>query len=225
MKNITSVYVKYEIPSNLQEHMLRVAAVGKIIADNWEMEGEIKDDFLIPTLLVHDMGNIIKFDLTSPLQIATEDIDWLRRVQQRYIDTYGNDEHYATAQIARDLNLPKPVVDMLDARENDAFHSSTHYALVSQNWSLKIKEYADLRVGPYSLVTVKERFDDVLDRYKGRSHKLGNVEYVEERRKDAYELENQIQSRTRIDLQKLSIEEVDSTIEDLRYFVLPSAKH
>lgn len=35
LMNISEVYKKYMTPKNLQEHMLRVAALSKIVGDNW----------------------------------------------------------------------------------------------------------------------------------------------------------------------------------------------
>lgn len=221
MRNITDIYLEYEIPSNLQEHMLRVAAVGQIVADSWIAKDEINDSFLISALLLHDMGNILKFDLSNPSQLSTEDLSWLKRVQQKYQEKYGCDEHYATIKIAQELHLPPKIVEMLGMKENDAFRSSTHYALLSPDWSLKIKAYADLRVGPHTILTIDERFDDILVRYKGRSHKLGDVNYVELRRQDAHELEKQLSAKTLIDLSKLCMNDIVPVVERLRKYTLP----
>jgi 5'-deoxynucleotidase YfbR-like HD superfamily hydrolase len=46
---------------NLQLHQLRVAAVGQIICESIPDFDETEE--VVTTCLLHDMGNIIKFDL------------------------------------------------------------------------------------------------------------------------------------------------------------------
>ena len=60
--NIFNIYAKYKIPPQLQTHQLRVAAVAKTICEHlWPKLSDMRT--IISTCLVHDMGNIIKFDL------------------------------------------------------------------------------------------------------------------------------------------------------------------
>ncbi len=58
---IQQLYEKYEIMPNLQLHMYRVAAVAKMICDHFQKP--INKQEVIITCLLHDIGNIIKFDL------------------------------------------------------------------------------------------------------------------------------------------------------------------
>ena len=58
---ISEIYQKYQIPPHLQLHMYRVSAVAWTICDNFDEElDKIK---IVAADLLHDMGNIIKFDL------------------------------------------------------------------------------------------------------------------------------------------------------------------
>ena len=66
---ILEIYEKYKIMPQLRTHMLRVAAVGKIVCDavNEKVKqnrGEfVNTKNVVTACLLHDMGNIIKFDL------------------------------------------------------------------------------------------------------------------------------------------------------------------
>src|SRR5437588_9728526 len=88
MTNILEVYRKYSIPTNLQLHMLRAAAIGKLITDHWNYQHgpAIDVSVIIKTLLLHDMGNIVKIDLDAPLGLTDaekEHIDDLDRKSTR----------------------------------------------------------------------------------------------------------------------------------------------
>ena len=61
MKNITDIYEKYKIMPLLAMHQIRVAAVAMMICDSLSVP--IDKDSVIKACLLHDIGNIIKFDL------------------------------------------------------------------------------------------------------------------------------------------------------------------
>ncbi len=60
MKNIIQIYSQYKIMPTLQQHQLRVAGVAKQICDS--ISEPIDKEVVVDVCLVHDMGNIIKFD-------------------------------------------------------------------------------------------------------------------------------------------------------------------
>ena len=64
IEHIQSIYQTFEVPKNLQEHMLRAAAVGSILCDNWKGPAIHKED-VIAVLLIHDLGNIVKMDMDT----------------------------------------------------------------------------------------------------------------------------------------------------------------
>ena len=57
---ISSIYTQYNIHPNLQIHMLRVAALAKIIIDNWD-GNPLNEKAIIQACLFHDAAKIIKF--------------------------------------------------------------------------------------------------------------------------------------------------------------------
>src|SRR5690349_16753955 len=108
---ILDIYKKYAITPMLQMHQLRAAAVGNLIADNWKNE-KLNKSAVVQTLLIHDMGNIIKFDLDNFPQLLGEEIkkiDFWKQTQKDFIAKYGVDEHIATQQIAKEIGAPKNV--------------------------------------------------------------------------------------------------------------------
>ena len=85
---ISQIYNKYSIPINLKKHMLRVAAVGKIICDNTK-DIKINKNLIIKTLLLHDIGNILKFDFSKTNLLDPQDkkrVKQLRKTQQLFLE-------------------------------------------------------------------------------------------------------------------------------------------
>ena len=170
--NIREIYHKYSIPPNLQLHMLRVAAVGSYIAQNIETKN-IDAEVIIKTLLLHDMGNIIKFDFSNTAILGEEKnrIEYWKTVQSDFIQKYGTDEHRATESIAKELGVDNYIVYIISNRGS----SHMPFVLNSDDWNLKISSYADFRVDPFGIVSVDKRFDDIEARYQKSSHVLSNI--------------------------------------------------
>jgi 5'-deoxynucleotidase YfbR-like HD superfamily hydrolase len=85
---------------NLQDHQLRVAAVASIICDSFDFL--INKEKIIKVCLLHDMGNIIKFQLDYfPELNKPEGLEYWQNVQKEFIAKYGPNEHNATMKIMR----------------------------------------------------------------------------------------------------------------------------
>jgi 5'-deoxynucleotidase YfbR-like HD superfamily hydrolase len=189
---ISEVYKKYNIPENLQEHMYRVAAVGFIVAELLEKKIELDVDIIVTELLLHDMGNIVKFDFGPHIKFSEEETERLKKVRAEFIAKYGNEEHIATSKIAEELGVDIRVQELLE----DCGSSKLAMAIDSTDWYAKICTYADLRVAPYGVVSVEERFNDVIKRYEGRDHALANREKTEKKKELGLILEQQIQEQS-----------------------------
>lgn len=212
--NIREIYHKYNIPPNLQLHMLRVAAVGYYIAQNIETKN-IDVEVIIKTLLLHDMGNIIKFDFSNTALLGEEKnrIEYWRTVQSDFIQKYGGDEHTATESIAKELGVDNYIIYIISNRGSSHIHS----VLNSNDWNLKISSYADFRVDPFGVVSVDKRFDDIKARYKKSTHVLSNIKKTKEKRRSCLLLEKQIQRVVSFDLNDIDnkvIEPVQKMMED-----------
>jgi HD-GYP domain-containing protein (c-di-GMP phosphodiesterase class II) len=60
---IQTIYDTYNIPAHLQLHMLRVAAIVQNICQEWKTQN-MDVQQLITVALLHDLGNIVKFNMT-----------------------------------------------------------------------------------------------------------------------------------------------------------------
>ncbi|MFW5703170.1 MAG: HD domain-containing protein, partial [Candidatus Dojkabacteria bacterium] len=101
---IQQAYVKFQIMPSLQLHQLRVGAVAKLILEH--SPGKLERGEIITACLLHDMGNIIKFDLDLlPQFLLPEGKAYWQGVKTDFIKKYGSDEHEATVKIAKELDV------------------------------------------------------------------------------------------------------------------------
>ncbi len=183
--------------------MLRAAAVGALICDNWNSKKTIDKDSVIQALLIHDMGNIIKFKLDSSTMLSSEEkenMDYWKKEQQKYRQKFNNNDHEATWGIAREIKAHKDVVYTLE----NSGSSKLQKVIESQNYNLGIVTYADLRCAPNSIVSLNSRFDDVVKRYKETDHALSDLDEVEKRRKLGLQLEEILKQFITITLNDIS---------------------
>lgn len=195
----------------LQLHQLRVAAVAKIITDNFV--GNLDKEGVVKACLVHDMGNIIKFDLTYfPEFVEPEGLEYWQTVKNEYISKYGTDEHKATMDIAKEINLPENVMDCL---HNIGFSKSTKNA-DSVSFENKIAAYSDMRVSPHGVISMEERIDEGNKRYKGKvGHSIGSDNFFT--LSDSLRtMEAQIFEKVSIKPEDITDEKVNDIIEELK---------
>jgi hypothetical protein len=153
--NIIEIYNKYHLPENLQMHMLRVASCSNLIMDNWN-EIIINREAIIRASLLHDMGNMAKI---SDNEIEDEKF---RKIRKEYIDKYGRDSHKINLVIATEEGLKDYEVDIIDRKSS----KRSEETLNSERYDVKILLYADQRVAPYGVTSLRERLEEVKKRYK-----------------------------------------------------------
>lgn len=196
---VLDIYTKLKNPPNLQEHMLRAAKVGLFIYDHWK-GNPIDRDLLLQVILLHDVGNIVKFEMHKyPHFLGDEQkrINYWIEVQQEVIEKYGSDDHEVTGKMLSELKInPSIVKNVLDMSYFNAVLIAR-----SDNWILKILLYADLRVSPTGIIPIRKRLDDVhsrLEKYK--------------KRPDLYaagiEIENQVQQNMDCNVSEITNENV-----------------
>jgi len=148
-------------------HMLRVAGVGKIIAENWVEPCDTK--LVTKVCLLHDMGNIVKFDLKNLDPNKFGEINHLemwQEIQQVYWNKYGKDANIATSKILSEAHLNEYITYIEE--ETRLYHTeASEVNLATASIPAVILMYADLRVVPTGLVTYRERIDDLQERYGG----------------------------------------------------------
>lgn len=72
---ISQIYQLYPVPDNLAWHMLRVGAVGEWLINNLVNTHLVDHHILISTLLLHDLGNLVKFDLKKFASFLDSQLD------------------------------------------------------------------------------------------------------------------------------------------------------
>lgn len=213
MRKITDIYEEYKIMPQLQMHQLRVASVAQMICDNINLE--LDKNIIIKTALLHDMGNIIKFDLPLfPKFLEPEGLEYWESVKSDYIQTYGDNEHEATVKIIEELGVEQEVSRI--AGENRFSNMCLHKE--GQDIYLKIIHYADGRVGPNGVLSYNERMDDAGERYK--DHRI-NIWQKEERLKlveCGKDIEKQIFFHLNIKPEDINDQSVAPIIENLKNF-------
>ncbi len=164
MKTISEIYDEYNIIPNLREHMLRVAGVAAWVCDHTseEVQKQLHRDEIISACLLHDMGNIIKFDFEKTKKFYPEiDIPYWEIVKKDFIARYGTNEHQVHVRIAKDLGVSPFTQECIDGVGFDR----VFFVLDSKDFSKYICAYADLRVVPQGVVSVVERISDGIVRY------------------------------------------------------------
>lgn len=161
--NITDIYQKYRINKGLQEHMIRVGAVAKLICDNATVE--LPTEHIVEGCLVHDMGNLIKAKLDAfPELFEPEGTDYWQKVQQELREQYGDDVHGATIDMVKDMGLRDESYKYFIAIGSEA----TERVHASGELGEKVANYSDMRVGVLGIVSLQERIDDFRQRYAHR---------------------------------------------------------
>jgi hypothetical protein len=202
MRTPREIYAAYDIMPNLQLHQLRVAAVGKLLCDNFKESVNTND--VILACLFHDMGNIVKFKLENPpAALGSDDAEHWRKIQKEVIEKYGPDQHEVSEAIAREIPLPEQIATMIGG----SGYSQIPDILRHGTWESKLLKYADLRVAPYGVVSLQERFQDFAHRYQEPE---GGVE-----REAGEELERKIFDHTALKPEDITDAAVAPLVEEL----------
>ena len=166
--SIVDIYDRFSIPPNLRMHMFRVAGVGTLICNAWKGPPIDRED-IVAVLLLHDLGNIVKFDFSSAKGInflpgeEKQRINFWRGVKSWVKKKYGTTDHVATINMVKELQIESKLMHLVEEMANAEdleFDLAT-----SENWNLKILVYSDVRVGPFGVISMQDRFKDLLERY------------------------------------------------------------
>lgn len=160
---VRELYDRYQVPPWLQLHQLRVAAVGEMLAKHIQSADSA---LVLSTCLLHDIGAIVKFDFTYTTHSAlrslcpSEEIPHWEGVQEKIRTRYGAEEHEATDAILDELGkgAERRIFDQLGLR-------NMAQILMSEDVNLQVVQYADMRVGPFGVLSVRERLADGAARY------------------------------------------------------------
>ncbi|MCD8494937.1 MAG: hypothetical protein LRY41_00310 [Candidatus Pacebacteria bacterium] len=169
---IQEIYDTYKVMPTLREHQLRVAAIGLYIAEH--CHEDVDSVAVVSALLLHDMGNCIKFDFSIfPQFCEPEGVAYWERIQHAYRLAYGHNEHHAHMLIAEELGMEPHILEYIDA----VGFSTMQDVALSDSLEKKICAYADQRVGPFGVISLAERLEEGRKRY-GISLKEARMDLV-----------------------------------------------
>lgn len=210
----SEIYSKYQIPEILQNHMYRVAAVGLLLVEHLKPQVDLDIDIVTKELLLHDMGNILKIPVMGNSLFSEMKQKTLVKIQEDFAQKYGKEEHVATLTIAREIGVPEKVIHILE----NTGSSKLYLTVDSEDWYLKVCSYADFRVSPKGIVSITERFDEIIQRYSGREHVLADIEKTEKKKQLALVLEKQIQEKSSMSLDDITDDNIASIVEVMRNY-------
>ncbi len=213
MRTPATIYDEYRIMSGLQLHQLRVAAVGKTICESLTIP--IDKESVVTACLFHDMGNIIKSNLSLfPEFYGEQPLAYWEQVKKEYIEKYGTNEDHATIEIAEELRLSGQITRLM------AGIGFTKLELVRDDpsYEQKIVEYSDLRVQPHGVSSLAERIEEGRIRYEGKGHFdfPDNKKRYGELVSAAHEVERQIFSVSTITPESITEDSVQAIVAELR---------
>jgi hypothetical protein len=201
---IAELYSQLPLPQLLQTHMLRVAKVGNWLVKNWSGP-EFDTQLLRRTILVHDLGNLVKFDLTpsAKIKLLTDaEITHWRKVQAELIVKYGRDTDQVTISLLKTCNLDGGDVVATEIAKHTS--QGLEDAVRENDWVQKLFAYSDFRVGPYGVLSLQQRFADLAERYQNREVEWGDPEWVASRLQLYLTMEQQISKQLSVSLDELT---------------------
>lgn len=209
--NISEIYQKYDIMPTLQDHQYRVAAVGKILCERSSENLPMPE--IISACLLHDMGNLIKFNLDKiPEGLDIGNVSYWKQVQNTMKEKYGDDEHQATYTIAKEIGvspLTLEIVKYIGTRNAGTM-------LEQKNIPVLLATYSDFRVTPTEITSLNQRIEDLLKRYEGTAkyegYKKDTVVY--------FAIEKFLQDSLSIESIEITPEEVSTGLATLPDFIL-----
>ncbi len=149
---IKDIYEYYSVPLPLQNHMIRVASVAKLICDK-RIGESIDKEFVIQTALLHDMGNIVKMDFSLHDEWYWNSIERRQKKREDIIAKYWTSAHEVTIAICKELWVKQKCIDGIDLIWVESFIETQH---------------ADMSVDPWWIVQIWERLTDAKKRYPTR---------------------------------------------------------
>ncbi len=192
--NIIQIYEQYTIPKNLQLHMMRVTSIAKIILDNWTGP-KLDADAVIKACLFHDIAKPMTFDLTKQIKFGMTEIEVenIKKTKHELQTKYGHDEYTVTRAICKKLNCAENTLRIL---EHLSWSHVPELLEKSDSESL-ILIYADMRISPHGVFSLKERLKDLQARTGEDFHE-----------KNGMDVEKVIRENVSINLNEISEEDL-----------------
>lgn len=210
------IYRVYRVPPNLQRHLLRVAAVGKLLCDSWAGP-PLNVTRVVGALLLHDIGNIVKVDYDRFPELFPEEmknLGYWKAVQHSMRSRFGDDDLSASIGVASELGVSPSVISLMRSKQ---FLKNEETA-ANNDFEVKIAAYADQRVGPHGVLPLEERLAEARQRYKGVPYASVNRGNFDSLMAAAFEIERQIDQYSTIALSEINDELISEAMEALKEF-------
>ncbi|MCC6711146.1 MAG: hypothetical protein IT416_02215 [Candidatus Pacebacteria bacterium] len=205
------IFDYFQIPPGLQQHMYTVAGVGKYICDHWVGE-PIKTHETVAALLIHDLGNLIKFDLSPGATIydpVLNSEEW-HFIQRKMVEKYGPDAHLATYKMAQEVTANQLILELINSMD-----ATNLTATLNKSWEEKICEYADLRVTPIGITSLNDRLDDIHQRYQQHRGAWADEKLLATNKQAGKEIENQLQQHISQDILTIPTKKIATYLVEL----------
>lgn len=213
-----TIYQNYALPLVLQNHLLRVAAVGKWIIEHWINSSiKLNAENIIEVLLLHDIGNIVKgeddnFKALFPDTYDMESFEYWINMRNWVREHYGNNDLEATQNIVKEIGVSSKLQQMIEAKQ--FYNNKKTYE--SMDYAIKICAYADQRVAPEGIMSLNGRLNEAIKRYQNvkeasvnRPDRKALIEY-------AKKIEEQIFENVNGTPEQITDESIDIYIPDLK---------
>lgn len=209
MITTAAIYDYCQLPPVLRQHMIRVTKVGKWMLSHWQGP-DFDQDLYIRALLVHDLGNLAKFDLSPSATvrlIPLENAEKWQKIQHDFIARYGSDADQATLTLIRELQLPntEALIALVGGHSAAKLAQTVH----QPDWAQKLLDYTDFRVGPFGILTLDERFADLTRRYSYRTTEWGDQHWITQQLNLFKQLESQIAAQLDTPISDLSDDSIN----------------
>lgn len=176
---IKKLYELIPVPPNLARHMFEVAAVGDSLSRCWR--GDLfRADLVRKALLVHDIGNLVKFRRPF-LGELEKNADFWHLQKKNLINKYGSDAQAATLSLLNEYRVSPEIITVV----SELSQLQQQLDLSEISIEAKICEFADLCVSPEGIVGISSRVRDLRLRYKNIAENLESF---------AKELQNELQA-------------------------------
>lgn len=182
--------------------MLGVAGFAKIVMENLDDSMSVDKEAVIQACLFHDIAKIVNF---------TKYFDDEEEIKNDFVCKYGADENIAANIIVAEIPLSENAQRISIINNTDSLLEMMESELKSNNYEVKILKYSDSRTAPSGVVSLKERWEDLVK----RRPEVVNVVNVKRISEIIFEYEKQIQQKCKIDLSKITQEQVNDQLKHM----------
>ncbi len=203
------IYAYYKITPILRNHLYWTAALAKIILDHWTGI-ELRKDVIITTLLLHDLGNMVKEG------IMDNDRNYYGIIRANMIRNYGEDDHRVSEELSIELGVPEngEVISLMRRK----LYENNKENYENKDYEAMLSAYCDQRISPSGITSLRERLDEVMRRTYGTNQRRYRILIDQYSYEYAFEIEKEIQRYVNIDLSKITQDDLEKEVNNLRKF-------